>query len=130
MKNYSKQREEIIDVLKETYNHPTAEDIYVKVREKDPTVSKGTIYRNLGELAENDIINKISSVVGPDRYEYAREIHNHVICTKCGQVFNFEHNYHFNRMRKEIRDKTGVEILNKGFTFEGICKDCKNAKSK
>lgn len=108
-----------------TTRHPTAEEIYMIVKGKDPAVSRSTVYRNLGMLVENNIVNQISSVVGPDRYDYIRDVHNHVVCTKCGKVFDFDHNFNFNRIRKEIRDKTNVEILKKGFTFEGICDACK-----
>lgn len=125
MKNYSRQREEIIKVVQESHDHKTAEEIYMIVKAKDPAVSRSTVYRNLGMLVENNIVNQISSVVGPDRYDYIRDVHNHVVCTKCGKVFDFDHNFNFNRIRKEIRDKTNVEILKKGFTFEGICDACK-----
>lgn len=128
MKNYSKQREEIIDVVKELYTHPTAEEIYMIVKGKDPAVSRSTVYRNLGLLVENNIINKITSAAGPDKYDFIRDVHNHAVCTKCGKVFDFEHNFNFNRIRKEIRDKTGVEISIKGFMFEGICSECKSNK--
>ena len=60
MKNYSRQREEIIKVVKEFCTHPTAEEIYMVVKAKDPAVSRSTVYRNLGVLVENNIINKIS----------------------------------------------------------------------
>ena len=59
MKNYSRQREEIIKVIKDSYNHPTAEEIYMTVKAKDPAVSRSTVYRNLGLLVENGFINKI-----------------------------------------------------------------------
>ena len=81
MKNYSRQREEIIKTVKESYNHPTAEYIYKSVKTKDPAVSRSTVYRNLGLLVENKLIIKISMLVGPDRYDYVKEPHNHAICS-------------------------------------------------
>ena len=67
MKNYSRQREEILKTVQESYDHPTAEEIYLSVKTKDPDVSRSTVYRNLGVLVENNLINKISMLVGPDR---------------------------------------------------------------
>ena len=57
--NYSRQREEIIKVIKNSYDHPTAEEIYMTVKAKDPAVSRSTVYRNLGLLVESNIIKQI-----------------------------------------------------------------------
>lgn len=126
MKNYSRQREEIIKVVEELYTHPTAEEIYMIVKAKDPGVSRSTVYRNLGDLVENNVINKISMLVGPDRYDAVKEVHNHAICTKCGKVFDFEYNFEYEKIRNAIEKQTGVEISNKGIALDGICSSCKN----
>lgn len=126
MKNYSRQREEIIKVVKELYTHPTAEEIYMIVKAKDPGVSRSTVYRNLGLLVENDIINKISMAVGPDRYDAVKEVHNHAICTKCGKVFDFDYEFEYDKIKSAIEKQTGIEISNKGIALEGICNSCKN----
>jgi Fe2+ or Zn2+ uptake regulation protein len=126
MKNYSRQREEILKVVKELHNHPTAEDIYMIVKAKDPSVSRSTVYRNLGLLVENKIINKISMLVGPDRYDYIKEIHNHAICVKCGNIFDFNYDFKYEEIKKSIKEQTGIELLDKGIALEGICDSCKN----
>lgn len=126
MKNYSRQREEIIKVVKDSYNHPTAEDIYMIVKSKDPAVSRSTVYRNLGVLVESNIIIKISMLVGPDRYDYVKEKHNHAICSKCGKVFDFDYDFEYNELKEIISKQTGVEISEKGIALEGICSSCKN----
>lgn len=126
MKNYSRQREEIIKVVKELRTHPTAEEVYMIVKANDPGVSRSTVYRNLGLLVENGIINKISMAVGPDRYDAVKEIHNHAICTKCGQIFDFEYSFEYDKIRDAIKKQTGIEISNKGIALEGICDSCKN----
>ena len=125
MKNYSKQREEIIEVIKNCYNHPTAEDIYMIVKGKNPSVSRSTVYRNLGLLSENGIIQKISMLVGPDRYDYKREQHNHAICKKCGNIFDFEYNFKIENLKEIVKKQTGVEISSENIAIEGICEKCK-----
>ena len=57
MNNYSKQREIILETFK-YLNHPTVEQIYDKVHQDNPTISKSTVYRNLNVLLENKTINK------------------------------------------------------------------------
>ena len=126
MKNYSRQREEIIKVIKDSYNHPTAEEIYMIVKAKDPAVSRSTVYRNLGLLVQNNLIKQISMKVGPDRYDYIREPHNHVMCTKCGKIFDFEYSFEYEELGKIIKDQTGIEISKDGIALEGICDSCKN----
>ena len=125
MKNYSKQREEIIEVIKNSYIHPTAEEVYMIVKGNDPAVSRSTVYRNLGMLAENGIIQKISMLVGPDRYDYKRNPHNHAICTKCGKVFDFEYNFDLENLKKRVKEQTGLEVSSESIAIEGICENCK-----
>lgn len=126
MKNYSRQREEIIKVIQESHDHKTAEEIYMIVKAKDPAVSRSTVYRNLGLLVENHIIDKISMLVGPDRYDYITKPHNHAICTKCGKVFDFEYKFEYEKIRQLVIKQTGVEISNKGIALEGLCDSCRN----
>ena len=59
MEKYSKQREEIINILKESYAHPTAEEVYLLAKEKNPSISRGTVYRNLNFLVEKGEIIKM-----------------------------------------------------------------------
>ncbi len=126
MKNYSRQREEIIKVVKDSYNHPTAEDIYMIVKSNDPNVSRSTVYRNLGMLVEDNFINKIPMQSGGDRYDYPREPHSHVICTKCGRVFDFLYDFENNKLKETIKKQTGVEISDSRISIQGICDSCKN----
>lgn len=126
MKNYSRQREEIIKVVKDSYNHPTAEEIYMIVKAKDPAVSRSTVYRNLGLLVESNMIKQISMKVGPDRYDYMRTSHNHAICIKCGKIFDFEYGFEYEKLSKIVKEQTGIEISTNGIALEGICDSCKN----
>ena len=128
MKNYSRQREEIIRVIKNNYNHPTAEDIYMTVKAKDPAVSRSTVYRNLNLLVDNNIISKISMLVGPDRFDYIRTTHNHIVCIKCGKICDFDYDFGFEELKEKILKQTGIEISTNGITLEGICNSCKNKK--
>lgn len=126
MKNYSRQREEILREIEKMYNHPTAEDIYMTVKEKDTDISRSTVYRNLGILVDDGKINKISMQAGPDRYDYRRHPHNHIICTKCGKIMDFDYNFELENLKKILEEQTGIEISEEGIALEGICNSCKN----
>lgn len=126
MKNYSKQREDILNAIKELSNHPTAEDIYAKVKEYNSTASRGTVYRNLKNLVCDNVIVKISKTEGPDRYDLVSKPHHHAICSKCGKVFDFTYNFDESDIKKSIQKQIGMNIDINSFSLQMICDDCKN----
>ena len=87
---YSRQRECIKEYLSSTKEHPTADTIYMKVREVYPNISLGTVYRNLSLLAERGEIVKLSCGDGCDRFDGNTEPHYHFICRHCGRVIDLE----------------------------------------
>ena len=126
MKNYSKQREEILNAIKELSNHPTAEEVYFKIKEYNSTASKGTVYRNLKDLVSEKIITKISKPEGPDRYDFIIVPHHHLICSKCGRIFDFKYDFNIKDIKKDIKSQVGDNIDIKGFSILVICSECKN----
>ena len=80
----SKQRDAILSFLATRYDHPTAETVYLNIKEEFPNISLGTVYRNLNLLSEIGEIQKISSGVGPDRFDGNPAPHYHFLCKKCG----------------------------------------------
>lgn len=87
---HSKQREAIKTFLAGTLEHPTADQVYMYVREEFPNISLGTVYRNLNLLAEIGEIIKITTPDGADRFDGCTRPHYHVQCTKCGRLINLE----------------------------------------
>ncbi|MCI9150000.1 MAG: transcriptional repressor [Lachnospiraceae bacterium] len=87
MLKYSRQRECIKNFLLNRYDHPTAETVYLGIKEEFPNISLGTVYRNLSLLAELGEIIKISTS-GPDRFDGHTEPHYHFFCDSCGQVMD------------------------------------------
>ena len=124
MEKYSKQKEEIFNFIKSAKNHPTAEEIYVALNDKKSGISRGTIYRNLNLLVEKSIIKRISISNFPDRYEYITEVHNYAICTKCGQVFNFNFSFNNEKLKDAVLKETELEIFSNEFTIYGVCSSC------
>ena len=127
MENYSKQREEIMEVMKELYNHPTAEEIYYLTKQKDSSVSRSTVYRNLKVLVKKGLVNQLSIPNGPARYDYTknREKHGHILCTKCGKLYDFCYDFDFEQVKKSVYAQTSVEISEDGVMMKGICDSCK-----
>ena len=83
---YSKQREMIMEYLKSTTAHPTAETVYMNVRSTNPKLSLGTVYRNLKLLSEAGEIQRLSCGDGIDRFDATVAPHCHFLCDRCGSV--------------------------------------------
>ena len=126
--NYSKQREIILEVIKNTRIHPTIEEIYDMVTKVDNKISKSTVYRNVKILVENDTIKKITMREGPDRFDYIHYPHHHAVCEICGKVFDFEYNFEMRKISKSIKQQTGVISSIDCITINGICENCESKK--
>lgn len=130
MRNYSKQREDVLNAIKELKNHPTAEEIYSKVKENNSTASKGTVYRNLKNLVIDKKIIKISKIEGPDRYDLVNYPHYHAICASCGKVFDFVYDFDVANIRKSLKKQIGENIDINDFSLQILCDKCKNKLQK
>lgn len=82
----SKQRDAILAAVLESCCHPDADSICARVRADIPNISLGTVYRNLGKLAEEGIIRRISVPSGADRFDKTLCPHGHIVCPVCGDV--------------------------------------------
>ena len=126
MNNYSKQREAILTVIKDNLIHPTAEEIYDLVTNIDNNISRSTVYRNINILVNLGKIKKIKSTIGPDRYDYLYDEHSHVICEKCGKVFDFYYDFDKNQISEEIEKQLNKNVSIDNITIYGICEGCKS----
>ena len=120
---YSRQREAVLVYLRSTKSHPTAEQVYQKIREEFPKISLGTVYRNLNLLADCGEILRLNCGDGVEHFDATTTLHNHFICRRCGLVIYLEAVWDFEldtKMDGEFPGKIeGHEIY-----FYGICKKC------
>jgi len=126
MTNYSRQRAEILDLLKTNYNHPTAEEIYLILKTNGSTSSRSTVYRNLGLLSQQDQIRKITVTDAPDRYDFIRYEHGHIVCSGCKKVFDFNYDFNHEEIKKSIQEQTKADISN-NMTILCLCNSCQKA---
>ncbi|NLY04775.1 MAG: transcriptional repressor [Candidatus Atribacteria bacterium] len=119
----TKQREAILEILKNTKSHPTADEVYQKVRQKIPRISKGTVYRNLKLLTENKEVMKIDTGGTEGRYDARVENHYHFRCESCGKVFDVDVPVD-TELDKKVSQKTGFNITHHVLEFRGFCSDC------
>ena len=120
---YSRQRASIKEYLDHTTEHPTADTVYLHVREEFPRISLGTVYSNLSLLEEIGEIIKISTGYGPDRYDYNTKPHYHFICRQCGRVMDLDLDFNDNLVHR-AQDATEHTIESCSVSFTGLCADC------
>ena len=125
--NYSRQREIILKTLKSNVVHPTAEYLYAVLKESEPNISLATLYRNLNQLADNDIIKKIDGLELSSHYDHNTHEHYHFICDKCKKVFDISADVAPDIVRK-TEQKTGFLIKKHDIVFSGLCAECLKKK--
>jgi Fe2+ or Zn2+ uptake regulation protein len=83
----TRQRTVILDILRQTRSHPSAEAIYREARKKLPNISLGTVYRNLGFLRDQGMVKEIRAAISAgSRFEAAIPPHAHFHCCHCDLV--------------------------------------------
>lgn len=86
----SKQRDMIKTFLMSRKDHPTADVVYTNVRQENPNISLGTVYRNLTLLADIGEIQRLHLGNGVDHFDADISPHYHFVCSKCGSVIDLE----------------------------------------
>ncbi len=119
----TKQREVILNILRHTDSHPTADWIYDEARKVIPNISKGTVYRNLKILGECGKISELNLSGTVTRYEANKKNHYHFRCVKCGRVFDLDEPVN-NKLDEKIARRTGFKVSYHQLEFRGLCKDC------
>ncbi len=121
-KRVTNQRQVILEELKKLTTHPTAEELYLIIKDKIPNISIGTVYRNLNNLAEKGYILKLDNMGSQNRFDGNTEPHIHIVCVKCGKVRDIHKNFSIPKNYKELSKE--FEILGYNFNLYGICKEC------
>ena len=121
----TKQRKAILDVLENAEIPITAEDIYLKLKEKCIDISLSTIYRNLEMLCKEGLVVK-SYVMNEDKARFALpDKKNYLICEKCGKIVIID-NCPFDKFKEELKEVHGFDITGHSVEVYGICPDCKD----
>lgn len=87
---HSKQRDSIMEFLRERKDHPTADIVYMNVRKTFPNISLGTVYRNLTLLADIGEIARIRVGDGVDHFDADTSLHYHFICKECNSIIDLD----------------------------------------
>jgi Fe2+ or Zn2+ uptake regulation protein len=124
----TKQRQAVLDIIRQNDQHFTADEVYVRIHEIDPHVSRGTVYRNLQLLTDENEIRRIRMPNMSDRYEWNLKDHDHLLCRRCGKLVDIGpiHN-HADQTVTKMSDYTDIHHE---FLFSGICPECQKKAKK
>lgn len=117
------QRDLIRRLFRGNYTHPTADEIYELARRENPTISRGTVYRNLNFLVESGEILRIPSAGGgPDHFDVTTTPHYHAHCRICGRVSDVPLPY--NAWQSALPRELDFTVETHQLMLFGTCKNC------
>jgi Fur family ferric uptake transcriptional regulator len=120
----TKHRSSIINIIEQSEQPLTAEQIFLEMKENNSSINLSTVYRILGVLAEKHILNK-SAYEDKTLYEKNFNEHSHhFICSECKKMFKIS-GCPLEGYEKTIHDKLGFEITGHRLELYGLCKACK-----
>lgn len=116
----------ILDELRCTKSHPSAEWLYQRVKMTMPNISLGTVYRNLAMLKEQEIIQELPRAGSQSRYDSNPKPHYHFLCLECGRIDDLEEPYQ-QELNSEVAGTLPEYVVLGHFAeFFGLCPQCKN----
>jgi Fur family ferric uptake transcriptional regulator len=126
-------REAVIEVLQDTKEHLSVDEIFIKARRINPDIGLTTIYRTLEKLALMGEVYKLDSGDKRGRFELANNEkghHHHLVCTKCNRIIDYddfidEEVKLLKEMEKKLSKKYDFDINNHLIQFYGVCDKCK-----
>lgn len=121
------QRVAVYETVLSSRTHPGAEEIFQVVRERYPTISRGTVYRTLDTLCGMGLVTDVNRAADTSRFEAALEPHHHLVCLGCRRIVDL-----YDRGPRRIRPSAGRNARAAGFEvtgyqiqFVGYCRGCR-----
>lgn len=123
-KNFSRKRQAILDTIRSTKMHPSAEWVFEQLKEEYPNLSLGTVYRNIAEFKRSGDVCSVAVVNGVDRIDGDVSPHQHFVCSACGAVEDLDLSFETGGMTEQISERCGAEATRIQLTAYGLCRHC------
>ena len=127
----TKHRAAILEILDETKEPLSAEDIFLRCKEKNLSISLSTVYRILDILTSKGLIDALS-VPNDNKALYqlqSRQHKHHLVCVGCRKLIDFDY-CPMQQYEDSIKNDLDFDITGHKLEIYGYCKDCKNSKIK
>lgn len=119
----TRQRTAVFDYLRQVNHHPTAEEVYFKVKPQLPKISLATVYKNLEALVACGAASKLTYGDGSARYDIRTDHHYHTRCLGCGKVSDLNPVSGEDYL-KRIKPGSGFKVKDYRLELLGYCSDC------
>lgn len=120
------QRFIIFEELSKAKDHPSAKDLYKRIKKKLPNISFDTVYRTLLSFTQIGILNLVEGYGETMRFEPDLVFHHHCHCLKCHTIFDCYEDLLKNiQIPEELKKQ--FKVTGKRIVFEGLCKACQTA---
>lgn len=127
----TKQRNRILDVFVSAGRHLSAEELVLLVKKTDAGIGYATVYRTMKLLAEAGLAHERRFEDGVTRFEYnaTEGHHDHLICTRCGRIIEFE-NEQIEDLQMRVAKKNKFQVHTHKLELYGLCEGCQAKKSR
>lgn len=116
------QRLAIFDMIFDNKSHPSAEDVYLSIKEKFPTISLATVYKTFTLLKNENLVSEIP--VGTfSRFDPNKDVHINVICPNCNKITDLDSET-VKEFYKELQEELGGGIIDQQFNVFKKCSKC------
>lgn len=127
MARYSYKREAILNCLRATRSHPSADWVFAQLKPTIPDLSLATVYRNLSQFKERGVIMSVGVVNGLERFDANTMPHIHFVCESCSSVIDLDDLELPQELLDSARTETGARISTCEINFRGVCKVCERS---
>ena len=121
---YSKKREAILNAIRETKCHPSADWVYQSLKPTHPDLSLGTVYRNLDFFRQHGMVRSVGVVKGQERFDAMTAPHTHFVCSCCGDVIDLDDIQLDAGLDRTVCERYGLAVERHELTFHGLGQTC------
>jgi Fe2+ or Zn2+ uptake regulation protein len=121
--HFTEQRAAVFAYLSQVAHHPTAEEVYLAVKQQLPKVSLATVYKNLEALIESGVASKLTYGDSSTRYDIRTDHHHHLRCVACGKIWDVEPKEGSDWL-KTLKPRPGFQVTDFRLEILGHCRDC------
>ncbi len=125
MKRNTIQRTVILETLRHLNCHASAGMVYEAIREKYPTISRGTVFRVLSEAAAEGEVLRLRLAEADDRFDITTAPHCHITCRQCGCVRDIG-TVPSLELEEKVTETGGFLVEEYHLELLGICPECRN----
>ena len=123
-----RKRNAILEYLRSTTAHPSAEMVFAGLKPEIPDLSLGTVYRNLSLFKKQGLVSSVATVNGVERFDGNTQPHVHFICESCDGVTDLFDMQVPESLRTVAEDCSGGQVSACQLSFTGCCQSCINRK--